>query len=61
MHNHVISLTTANTRRQHITQEFAKHSIPFEFFDAITVSELKEVSQRLGLESLAESKYLFPI
>ena len=56
MHNHVISLTTANARRQHITQEFAKHNIPFEFFDAITVSELKEVLSDRNISSYKESK-----
>ncbi len=36
LQNHVISLTTAHERRTHITNEFAKHNIPFDFFDAVT-------------------------
>ena len=60
MQNHVISLTTATDRRQHIIQEFTKQNIPFKFYDAITVSQLTEVSKALGLR-LAESERLSPI
>ena len=49
MQNYVISLTTSTDRRQHITQEFKKQDILFEFFDAITraetVAEVRMVAQ----------------
>lgn len=60
MQNYVISLTTATDRRQHITEEFTKQNIPFEFYDAIIVSQLSEVSKALGL-TLAESERLSSI
>ncbi|KAA0939606.1 glycosyltransferase family 25 protein [Psychrobacter sp. ANT_H59] len=60
MQNHIISLTTATDRRQHIIQEFTKQNIPSEFYDAITASQLTEVSKALGLR-LAESERLSPI
>ena len=31
-HNYVISLTTEQKRRKHITEEFGKQNIPFAFF-----------------------------
>ncbi len=34
--NFVISMTSAEQRREHIRREFGKHNIAFEFFDAIT-------------------------
>ncbi len=46
MHNYVISLTTQSTRRRHICLEFAKQSVAFEFFDAVTPEELHELSVR---------------
>jgi len=36
MKNIVISLESAKNRRQHIENEFGKHNVPFEFFDALT-------------------------
>ncbi len=36
--NFVISMTSAEQRREHIRREFGKHNIAFEFFDAITPS-----------------------
>lgn len=38
LHNYVISLTSAEERRAHITQEFARHGVPFRFFDALQPS-----------------------
>ena len=35
-HNYVISLVTADKRREHIKKEFGKYDIPFEFFDAVS-------------------------
>lgn len=56
--NYVISMNTATLRRKHITQEFEKRKIPFEFFDAITPScELEEAIQCF-IPNLAQYKYL---
>ena len=60
MQNYVISLTTSTDRRQHITQEFKKQDILFEFFDAITTSQLDEVSKQLNL-NIFESERLSSI
>ncbi|OOF86268.1 glycosyltransferase family 25 protein [Rodentibacter ratti] len=40
MNNYVISLISATERREHVTKEFGKHTIPFQFFDAITPNDL---------------------
>ena len=37
--NFVISISTADKRRNHIIQQFGQQNIPFEFFDAFTPSE----------------------
>ena len=37
--NFVISIPTADKRRNHIIQQFGQKKIPFEFFDAFTPSE----------------------
>lgn len=50
MQNHVISLTTATERRQHITAEFGKQNIAFEFFDAITPSYIDTVAKQFGMD-----------
>lgn len=49
MKNFVISLKTATTRRQHITQEFDKQSIQFEFFDAITPSQVNTLAKKFNI------------
>ena len=49
-HNFVISLTSALERRQHIRQEFGRHGVDFEFFDAITPSNLAETAARLEID-----------
>ncbi len=36
IHNYVISLSDDKLRRKHITQEFGKRNISFQFFDAVT-------------------------
>lgn len=51
MKNYVISLTQATDRRAHITEEFGKQNIAFEFFDAITPATLAESFDRLGLST----------
>ncbi|MFC0819812.1 glycosyltransferase family 25 protein [Moraxella marmotae] len=48
MKNYVISLTTADVRRQHITQEFGKQNIAFEFFDAITPKDIDELAAKFN-------------
>lgn len=48
-HNYVISLTTAEKRRQHIENEFGKQNIPFSFFDAVTPSNIEEVAEKLNI------------
>ena len=50
MKNFVISLTTATQRREHITQEFSKQNIPFEFFDAITPDTMVQACERLNID-----------
>jgi len=60
MKNYVISLNTAIERRKHITHEFGKQDITFEFFDAITTNQLQEFSKKLDL-LLVESQRLSPI
>lgn len=50
MKNFVISLTTASDRREHIQNEFGKQNIPFEFFDAITPTQLIETAQFLKID-----------
>lgn len=49
MKNCVISLTTAVERREHITQEFGKQGIAFEFFDAVTPNKINELSAKFGI------------
>ena len=49
MKNYVISLKSATARREHISNEFGKQNINFEFFDAITPNEIQETAQALGL------------
>lgn len=48
--NYVISLTTATDRRQHITNEFGKQGIEFEFFDAITPNLVEKLCQELNID-----------
>lgn len=47
--NYVISVNTATQRREHISNEFGKQNIPFEFFDAITPRQLPELAEKFGL------------
>ncbi|WP_261786244.1 glycosyltransferase family 25 protein [[Haemophilus] ducreyi] len=49
-HNYVISLKTADARRQHIIQEFAKHNIPFQFFDAITLDLIEQKAKEFNCD-----------
>lgn len=49
MKNFVISLTTANDRRQHIKNEFSKQGIDFEFFDAITPLLVDDLAKKFQI------------
>ena len=49
MKNYVISLTTAHDRRTHITAEFGKQGIDFEFFDAITPDQVPLLAQKFNI------------
>lgn len=55
--NFVISIPTADKRRNHIIQQFGQKKIPFEFFDAFTPSErLNDHLQRYLPNLAATSK-----
>lgn len=56
--NYVISLTTATDRREHITNEFGKQGIEFEFFDAVNYSQIDEVCDKFGVENLKYTENL---
>lgn len=47
--NYVISLTTANDRREHIQQEFDSKNVAFEFFDAITPNQTTDLVKQFHL------------
>lgn len=57
--NYVISLTTATNRREHITSEFGKQGIEFEFFDAITPNLVEQLCQDFNID-LFNSQGLSP-
>lgn len=50
MKNFVISLSTAQQRRNHIVLEFSKHGVKFDFFDAITPDISEGAKRSLGLK-----------
>ncbi|MCQ9122356.1 hypothetical protein BKG95_07150 [Rodentibacter pneumotropicus] len=54
--NYVISLTTATQRREHIRQEFGRHNISFEFYDALVPSEYLNQLIQTHLPNLSQSK-----
>ena len=49
MNNFVISLKSATERREHINNEFGKHNVSFEFFDALTPDTAREYAKNLGI------------
>lgn len=49
MKKFVISLSTANERREHISSEFGKKSINFDFFDALTPEPAALFAKELNL------------
>lgn len=50
MKSYIISLATAQQRRQHITQEFNKHNLDFEFFDAVTPDQVPLIAQKFNID-----------
>lgn len=48
--NFVISLKSAEKRRNHIKNEFDKKSIHFNFFDAVTINELDDIQKKLDID-----------
>lgn len=53
MKNFVVSLTNNNEkRREHINDEFSKHGVDFEFFDAVTPDKNKEFLLKYGLNEI---------
>lgn len=61
MKNFVISLQSAIERREHINNEFDKHNVNFEFFDALTPDTAKSYVQKHELPFQLEPKYLTPV
>ncbi|MCL1622716.1 glycosyltransferase family 25 protein [Moraxella sp. Tifton1] len=61
LNNHVISLTTASQRREHISHEFGKHCIDFEFFDAVTPNQLSSLAEKFQInishDTLTKGEY----
>ena len=51
MKNIVISLDSASERREHIKNEFGKHNLSYEFFDALRPDQAKEYAERLNINS----------
>lgn len=49
MKNIVISLKSAEARREHIEKEFDKQNISFEFFDALTPDLAKPIAEKMQL------------
>lgn len=49
MNNYVISLTTSVERRLHIEQEFGRQGVQFQFFDAITPSNMTDLIDKYNL------------
>ena len=48
--NYVISLTSAQDRRAHITEQFNSKNIEFNFFDAVTPNNIENVTRELNFE-----------
>lgn len=49
LQNHVISLKNALQRRQHIEAQFGQQNIDFQFFDAVTTTEVDEYCKILNI------------
>ncbi|MDO4696669.1 MAG: glycosyltransferase family 25 protein [Neisseria sp.] len=57
---YVISLNDAVKRREHIRHEFAKHRIPFSFFDAFRPSAALDEAAARHMPALADNRTLSP-
>ncbi|OTG84715.1 glycosyltransferase family 25 protein [Acinetobacter sp. ANC 4648] len=53
MKNFVISLSTAVKRREHISAEFGRQDIEFQFFDAVVPETMESMVRELGLDLTA--------
>lgn len=56
--NYVISLKSANKRRQHITKEFSQQNVSFHFFEALMPSEQLKIAIRHFCPALENSSKL---
>ncbi|MFZ7157085.1 glycosyltransferase family 25 protein [Avibacterium avium] len=56
-YNYIISIPSAEKRRQHITKEFNTLSIPFTFFDAISPNSHSEIEINQLIKRLAPSLF----
>ncbi|WP_338412701.1 glycosyltransferase family 25 protein [Psychrobacter raelei] len=54
MKNIIISLDSANKRRQHIENEFGKHQLSYEFFDALRPEQAAQYAKSLNLEDTSD-------
>ncbi|WP_438012703.1 glycosyltransferase family 25 protein [Psychrobacter raelei] len=61
MKNYVISLKSATDRREHITNEFGKQQVDFEFFDALTPETAKQYITDNALPFELEPDHLTPV
>ncbi|WP_204352538.1 glycosyltransferase family 25 protein [Aggregatibacter kilianii] len=55
--NFVISIPTADKRRNHIIEQFGRQNIPFEFFDAFTPSPELDSLIQWNLPQLDETTF----
>ena len=51
INNYVISLKSAELRREHIKSEFEKNDVSFEFFDAVEPSLNQEILDKLNINN----------
>lgn len=58
--NAVISISTADKRRNHIIEQFGQKQIPFEFFDAFTPSERLDAHLQYYLPNVDATSNLTP-
>lgn len=53
--NFVISLKNALSRREHITEEFHKQNIPFQFFDAVNIDNYQTYQKKFSIDFNSEN------
>lgn len=56
--NFIISIPTADKRRNHIIEQFGRQNVPFEFFDAFTPSDKLTDHLQYYLPNVAEASQL---